>query len=159
MTDALKQGDEVRIAGFGTFGISERGERQGRNPQTGAQINIRGVQGRQVHRRQGRQGRAQRRLSRPAPPSGQPCLSPVRHRRRMAPMAKTEGPARGDGQAGILSRQRRWPTASSGSRRKSDETPAGSGKARPSQGDDLNAVKALRGQDWPLACPGLSSVV
>jgi nucleoid DNA-binding protein len=33
-------GDEIRIAGFGTFGISERGERQGRNPQTGAQITI-----------------------------------------------------------------------------------------------------------------------
>ena len=40
ITDALKQGDEVRIAGFGTFGISERGERQGRNPQTRAQISI-----------------------------------------------------------------------------------------------------------------------
>jgi DNA-binding protein HU-beta len=40
ITDALKRGDEVRIAGFGTFGISERGERQGRNPQTGAPITI-----------------------------------------------------------------------------------------------------------------------
>jgi DNA-binding protein HU-beta len=40
ITDTLKQGDETRIAGFGTFGISERGERQGRNPQTGAQITI-----------------------------------------------------------------------------------------------------------------------
>ena len=40
ITDALKQGDEVRIAGFGTFGISERGERQGRNLQTGAPITI-----------------------------------------------------------------------------------------------------------------------
>ena len=40
ITDALKQGDEVRIAGFGTFGISERGERQGRNPQTGEAITI-----------------------------------------------------------------------------------------------------------------------
>jgi len=30
ITEALKQGDEVRIAGFGSFGISERGERQGR---------------------------------------------------------------------------------------------------------------------------------
>jgi len=39
-TDALKRGDEVRIAGFGTFGISVRGERQGRNPQTGAQMTI-----------------------------------------------------------------------------------------------------------------------
>ena len=40
ITDALKRGDEVRIAGFGTFGISERGERQGRNPQTGEAITI-----------------------------------------------------------------------------------------------------------------------
>jgi DNA-binding protein HU-beta len=40
ITDALKQGDEVRISGFGTFGVSERGERQGRNPQTGAAITI-----------------------------------------------------------------------------------------------------------------------
>ena len=40
VTEALKQGDEVRIAGFGTFGVSERGERQGRNPQTGETITI-----------------------------------------------------------------------------------------------------------------------
>jgi DNA-binding protein HU-beta len=40
ITDAMKQGDEVRITGFGTFGISERGERQGRNPQTGEAITI-----------------------------------------------------------------------------------------------------------------------
>jgi DNA-binding protein HU-beta len=40
ITDTLRQGDEIRIAGFGTFGISERGERQGRNPQTGAPITI-----------------------------------------------------------------------------------------------------------------------
>jgi DNA-binding protein HU-beta len=40
ITDALKQGDEVRTTGFGTFGVSERGERQGRNPQTGAPITI-----------------------------------------------------------------------------------------------------------------------
>jgi DNA-binding protein HU-beta len=40
ITDAIKQGEEVRIAGFGTFGISERGERQGRNPQTGEAITI-----------------------------------------------------------------------------------------------------------------------
>jgi DNA-binding protein HU-beta len=40
ITDALKQGEEVRLAGFGTFAISERGERQGRNPQTGAAITI-----------------------------------------------------------------------------------------------------------------------
>ena len=40
VTEALKQGDEVRIAGFGTFGVSERGERPGRNPQTGETITI-----------------------------------------------------------------------------------------------------------------------
>jgi DNA-binding protein HU-beta len=40
ITEALQQGDEIRIAGFGSFGISERGERQGRNPQTGAPITI-----------------------------------------------------------------------------------------------------------------------
>ena len=40
VTDAMKQGEEVRITGFGTFGISERGERQGRNPQTGEAITI-----------------------------------------------------------------------------------------------------------------------
>ena len=40
MTEALKQGDEVRIAGFGTFGVAERGERRGRNPQTGETITI-----------------------------------------------------------------------------------------------------------------------
>jgi DNA-binding protein HU-beta len=43
ITEALKQGEEVRIAGFGTFGtfgISERGERQGGNPQTGSPIRI-----------------------------------------------------------------------------------------------------------------------
>jgi DNA-binding protein HU-beta len=40
ITEALTRGDEVRIAGFGSFGISERGERQGRNPQTGAPITI-----------------------------------------------------------------------------------------------------------------------
>jgi DNA-binding protein HU-beta len=40
ITEALRQGDEVRISGFGTFGVSERGERQGRNPQTGEAITI-----------------------------------------------------------------------------------------------------------------------
>ena len=40
ITEALTQGDEVRIAGFGTFSVSERGERQGRNPQTGEAITI-----------------------------------------------------------------------------------------------------------------------
>jgi DNA-binding protein HU-beta len=37
ITEALKQGDEVRIAGFGSFGISERG---GPQPTDRAQMTI-----------------------------------------------------------------------------------------------------------------------
>ncbi|HEX7104294.1 MAG TPA: HU family DNA-binding protein, partial [Nitrolancea sp.] len=38
--DALAKGDEVALTGFGTFRISERGSREGRNPQTGERITI-----------------------------------------------------------------------------------------------------------------------
>ncbi len=37
---ALKKGDSVAIAGFGTFGVVRRKARKGRNPQTGAEIKI-----------------------------------------------------------------------------------------------------------------------
>lgn len=37
---ALKQGDTVSIIGFGTFSVKERAARTGRNPQTGAAIEI-----------------------------------------------------------------------------------------------------------------------
>ena len=40
ITSALAKGERVAIAGFGTFQISERAARQGRNPQTGATIQI-----------------------------------------------------------------------------------------------------------------------
>ncbi len=39
-TDALKSGDRVALIGFGTFSVSERGARTGRNPQTGKEIQI-----------------------------------------------------------------------------------------------------------------------
>jgi DNA-binding protein HU-beta len=39
-TDALKGGDRVALIGFGSFAVSERGERTGRNPQTGKEIKI-----------------------------------------------------------------------------------------------------------------------
>lgn len=42
ITDALKGGDKVTLVNFGTFYVSERAARQGRNPRTGAQINIPG---------------------------------------------------------------------------------------------------------------------
>ncbi|MGQ9659439.1 MAG: HU family DNA-binding protein [Thermochromatium sp.] len=37
---ALKQGDTVSLVGFGTFSLKERAARTGRNPQTGAIIEI-----------------------------------------------------------------------------------------------------------------------
>ena len=40
LTTALKQGDEVRLHGFGTFSVSERPERAGRNPKTGEPMTI-----------------------------------------------------------------------------------------------------------------------
>ncbi len=39
-TDALKAGDRVALVGFGSFAVSERNARTGRNPQTGAPITI-----------------------------------------------------------------------------------------------------------------------
>ncbi len=36
----LKKGDEVRLTGFGTFGVSARAARDGRNPRTGETIKI-----------------------------------------------------------------------------------------------------------------------
>jgi DNA-binding protein HU-beta len=40
MTDALVKGEKVRLVGFGNFLVRTRASRVGRNPQTGAQINI-----------------------------------------------------------------------------------------------------------------------
>ncbi len=40
VTNALKKGDDVRLVGFGTFSCSKRAAREGRNPQTGATIQI-----------------------------------------------------------------------------------------------------------------------
>jgi DNA-binding protein HU-beta len=37
---ALKAGDSVALVGFGTFEVTDRPERAGRNPQTGAAITI-----------------------------------------------------------------------------------------------------------------------
>ncbi len=40
ITTALKNGEKVEILGFGSFSISERAARKGRNPQTGEEIEI-----------------------------------------------------------------------------------------------------------------------
>ena len=38
--ESLKKGDKVVVTGFGTFMVRSRASRTGRNPQTGASINI-----------------------------------------------------------------------------------------------------------------------
>lgn len=40
ITEALKNGDQVSVIGFGSFAVRERAARTGRNPQTGATIEI-----------------------------------------------------------------------------------------------------------------------
>ena len=40
VTGALKRGDKVTLTGFGTFSISNRAARMGRNPQTGEAIQV-----------------------------------------------------------------------------------------------------------------------
>lgn len=38
--DAVIKGEKVQLVGFGTFEVSERAARTGKNPQTGAEIKI-----------------------------------------------------------------------------------------------------------------------
>jgi DNA-binding protein HU-beta len=40
ITGALKKGDRVALVGFGSFSVSKRSARTGRNPQTGKEIKI-----------------------------------------------------------------------------------------------------------------------
>jgi DNA-binding protein HU-beta len=40
VTDTLKKGGKVALVGWGTFSVSKRAARTGRNPQTGAEITI-----------------------------------------------------------------------------------------------------------------------
>ena len=40
VTNTLKDGGKVALVGFGTFSVSKRSARSGRNPQTGAEITI-----------------------------------------------------------------------------------------------------------------------
>ena len=40
VTEELKTGEKVQLVGFGTFEVSERAAREGRNPQTGKTMKI-----------------------------------------------------------------------------------------------------------------------
>ncbi len=43
IADAMKRGEKVVVTGFGTFLVRKRATRKGRNPQTGAEIQIPGT--------------------------------------------------------------------------------------------------------------------
>lgn len=40
VTEELKKGEKVQLVGFGTFEVTERKARKGKNPQTGKEIKI-----------------------------------------------------------------------------------------------------------------------
>ena len=40
VTEALKSGDKIQLAGFGTFEVKDVPARKGRNPQTGEDVDI-----------------------------------------------------------------------------------------------------------------------
>ena len=40
VTEELQKGEKIQLVGFGTFEVSERAARTGRNPQTGKEMNI-----------------------------------------------------------------------------------------------------------------------
>jgi DNA-binding protein HU-beta len=40
VTEQLKKGEKIQLVGFGTFEVSERSARTGRNPQTGEEMKI-----------------------------------------------------------------------------------------------------------------------
>lgn len=40
VAEELKKGEKIQLVGFGTFEVSERAARTGRNPQTGKEMNI-----------------------------------------------------------------------------------------------------------------------
>jgi DNA-binding protein HU-beta len=40
ITESLSKGHDITIIGFGSFGVTARAAREGRNPQTGAKIKI-----------------------------------------------------------------------------------------------------------------------
>ena len=40
VSEELKKGNKIQLVGFGTFEVSERAAREGRNPQTGATMKI-----------------------------------------------------------------------------------------------------------------------
>ena len=40
VSEEMKKGEKVQLVGFGTFEVSERAAREGRNPQTGKEMTI-----------------------------------------------------------------------------------------------------------------------
>ena len=57
---ALKKKEEVRLVGFGTFATAERKAGTGRNPRTGEEMEIAGLDHRPLQGREGPEGRGSR---------------------------------------------------------------------------------------------------
>lgn len=56
VAEQMKNGEKVQLVGFGTFETSERAAREGRNPQTGETMTIKGFQDPEVQGWQGFKG-------------------------------------------------------------------------------------------------------
>lgn len=60
VAEELVKGEKIQLVGFGTFEVSERPEREGRNPKTGRGYDHRSFQNSQVQSRQGIKGSGKR---------------------------------------------------------------------------------------------------
>jgi DNA-binding protein HU-beta len=73
IVNALKQGERVNISGFGTFSVSSRQARTGRNPKTGESIEI--SASRSAKFKPGKQLKDSLNTSEPVPQSSSPTAS------------------------------------------------------------------------------------
>ena len=56
VSEELKKGEKVQLVGFGTFEVSERAAREGRNPQTGETMEIKASKNSEIQSRKSFKG-------------------------------------------------------------------------------------------------------
>ncbi|NGZ07439.1 MAG: HU family DNA-binding protein [Magnetococcales bacterium] len=92
--NALKAGQQVNLVGFGSFMVTERAARSGRNPRTGAEINIPAAKLPKF-----KPGKSLRDAVAPPPPATTPApapapaAKPAATRKTVAPPAPATAPA------------------------------------------------------------------
>ena len=52
VSEELKKGEKVQLVGFGTFEVSERAAREGRNPQTGETMEIKASKNSEIQKQE-----------------------------------------------------------------------------------------------------------